>query len=112
MKSASIDYTNSNASDIVFNFGKKCKADYVSGAALSVSTSGYTYNFPAQHLPTIISDGSGANIEAIRSYFTDEQVVRRIAEHTGIEFNTLTNGDYKLMLEPIMYTLITVSGLQ
>ena len=110
VKSASIDYTNSNASDIEFHFGKKCKADYVGGAGLSINTGGYTYKIPDQPLPTIISDGSGASIEAIRSYFTDEQVVRGISGHVGIEYDDLTNGDYKLMLEPIMY--ITYNGVR
>ncbi len=110
VKSASIDYTNSDTSDIRFHFEKKCKADYVGGASLTISTNEYVSKAAAQPLPTIISDGSGANIEAIRSYFTDEQVVKRIAEHMGIEFDDLTNGDYKLMLEPIMY--ITFNGIR
>lgn len=110
VKSASIDYTNSNASDIEFHFGKKCKADYVGGAALSASTAKYYCKAPDQPLPTIISDGSGASIEAIRSYFTDEQVVRGISDHMGIEYDKLTNGDYKLMIEPIMY--ITFNGIR
>ncbi len=57
VKSASVDYTNSNVRDIIFHFGKKCKAEYVSGAELSASNSGYTYIIPNQHIPTIISDG-------------------------------------------------------
>lgn len=107
-KSASYDYTNKDVSDITFHFGKVSKAEYLQGVPLTPKTSKYSYINPSEPLPRIISDGSGANIEAIRSYFTDEQVVRRIAEHTGIEFDTLTNGDYKLMLEPIMY--ITFNG--
>ena len=110
VKSASIDYTNTNASDIALHFGKISKAEYVGGSALSATTSSYTFINPTEPLPTIISDGSGASIEEIRSYFTDEQVVRRIAEHTGIDFDDLTNGDYKLMVEPIMY--ITFNGIR
>lgn len=110
VKSASIDYTNAYTGDIQFHFGKKCKADYVGGAPLAISTGEYVSTASAQSLPTIISDGSGANIEAIRSYFTDEQVVKRIAEHMGFEYDDLTNGDYKLMLEPIMY--ITYNGIR
>ena len=110
VKSASIDYTNSNASDIELHFGKKCKSDYVGGAKLSASTAKYYCKAPDQPLPTIISDGSGASIEAIRSYFTDEQVVRGISGHVGIEYDKLTNGDYKLMVEPIMY--ITFNGIR
>lgn len=110
VKSASIDYTNTNASDIALHFEKISKAEYVGGSALSATTSSYTFINPTEPLPTIISDGSGASIEEIRSYFTDEQVVRRIAEHTGIDFDDLTNGDYKLMVEPIMY--ITFNGIR
>lgn len=110
VKSASIDYTNAYTADIQFHFGKKCKADYVGGAPLTISTGEYVSTAGAQSLPTIISDGSGANIEAIRSYFTDEQVVKRIAEHTGFKYDDLTGGDYKLMLEPIMY--ITYNGIR
>lgn len=109
-KSASYDYTNKNVADIALHFGKISKAEYVSGAGLSATTSAYTFINPAEPLPTIVSDGSGASIEEIRSYFTDEQVVRRIAEHTGIKYDKLTNGDYKLMLEPIMY--ITYDGVR
>ena len=110
VRSVSVDYTNSGAGNIVFHFGKKCKADYVGGASLSVSTGAYAYKVPGQPLPTIISDGSGASIEAIRSYFTDEQVVRGISNHVGIKYDELTNGDYKLMIEPVMY--ITYNGIR
>lgn len=112
VKSASYDYSNANVGDIAFHFGKKSKAEYVSGASLSVSTSQYVYKTPAQRLPTIISDGEYlfADIEKIRSYFTDEQVVREISSHVGIAYDKLTGGDYKLMIEPIMY--ITYNGVR
>ena len=112
VRSASIDYTNKNVSDIRFHFGKVSKAEYVSGRELSVSTGEYVYKTPAQKLPTIISDGGGlaADINKIRSYFTDEQVIRGISNHVEIPFDTLTNGDYKLMIEPIMY--ITFNGIK
>lgn len=112
VKSASVDYSNANVGDIAFHFGKKCKSEYVSGASLSASSSQYVYKTPAQPLPTIISDGESlfADIEQIRSYFTDEQVVREISLHVGITYDKLTNGDYKLMIEPIMY--ITYKGVR
>lgn len=112
IKSASVDYSNANVGDITFHFGKKCKSEYVSGASLSASSSQYVYKTPAQPLPTIISDGESlfADIEQIRSYFTDEQVVREISSYVGIVYDKLTNGDYKLMLEPIMY--ITYKGVR
>lgn len=109
--SSSFDYTNKNPSDIAFYFEKKCKADYLNGAALSPGTEEYDYITPAQPLPLIVSNGSyTTNIEKIRSYFTDEQVVRRIAQHAGFSFKKLTNGDYKLMLEPIVY--VTYNGIR
>lgn len=37
-KSSSIDYTNTNQSGIAFHFGKVCKADYLNGSTLKVST--------------------------------------------------------------------------
>ena len=112
VKSASVDYSNANVGDIAFHFGKKCKAEYVSGASLSATTSQYVYKTPSQSLPTIISDGESlfADIDQIRSYFTDEQVVREISNHVGIAYNKLISGDYKLMLEPIMY--ITYNGIR
>ncbi|MCM1488178.1 MAG: hypothetical protein NC203_07420, partial [Firmicutes bacterium] len=112
IKSASVDYSNANIGDIAFHFGKKCKVEYIGGASLSASTAQYVYKTPSQAIPTIISDGESlfADIERIRSYFTDEQVVREISSHVGINYDKLTNGDYKLMLEPIMY--ITYNGIR
>ncbi len=41
---------------------------------------GYTFYNPAQSLPQIISTSrGGANLAAIKQYFTDEQVIRAIA---------------------------------
>lgn len=42
VKSNSIDYSNTNVSDISFHFGKKCKIEYMGGASLSVSTENYS----------------------------------------------------------------------
>ncbi len=71
---------------------------------MSVSVSGYSYRNPSQSLPKIISTSSSkASIAAIRSYFTDEQVIRSIAGYAGIDFDTLIGGDYKLVVEPLAY---------
>ena len=58
-----------------------------------------------------------ANIEQIKSYFTDEQVVRSIAGLTGMDFDTLVGGEYRLLLEPISFlkfqgTLIAVTATE
>ena len=99
-----IDLTNKRPDDIQSHFGKVSKLSYTGGRGVSPSGSKYSYVNPAQALPTIISSGSGnANIEAIKSYFTDEQVIRSIAGMTGMDFDTLVGGDYKLLIEPIAY---------
>lgn len=112
VKSSSIDYSNTNVSDIAFHFGKRCKSEYLSGASLSVSTENYSCKTPTSPLPTIISDGEAlfADIEKIRSYFTDEQVIKGISNHLGFDYEELIGGDYKLMIEPIMY--ITYHGIR
>lgn len=99
-----IDLTNKHP-NIVYSFGKVSKLSYTKGTALAVDTGAYEYVNPAQSLPRIISSQSlgKANIEEIKSYFTDEQVVRSIAELTGMDFDTLVNGQYRLLLEPISF---------
>lgn len=48
VKSASIDYTNKNVTDIALHFGKVSKAEYVGGTALSANTSSYTFINPTE----------------------------------------------------------------
>ncbi|MCM1168128.1 MAG: hypothetical protein NC401_19255 [Ruminococcus sp.] len=104
IKSESVDYTNKHPDNIAVHFGKVSKAEYVAGKSLSVSTAKYKYKNPAQPLPLIVSNGDyTTDIEEIRSYFTDEKVVETIAEQAGFTLKKLTDGNYKLMLEPIIY---------
>lgn len=106
-----IDFTNKNPDNIQAHFGKVSKISYTKGFSLTPNPQAYTYVNPAQAIPRIISSGSGnANIEAIKSYFTDEQVIRSIANLTGFNFDTLINGDYKILLEPIAY--MTFQGVR
>lgn len=99
-----IDLTNKVPVANVAHFGKVSKLSYNAGRGLSVSVSGYSYRNPSQSLPKIISTGSSkASIAAIRSYFTDEQVIRSIAGYAGMDFDTLISGDYKLVVEPLAY---------
>ena len=108
---ASIDLTNRSPSDIKVHFGKVCKSDYRGGAGLSAKVGGYDYYVPAQSLPKIITTSSGsASLAAIKSYFTDEQVIRSIAGYVGMDYDTLIGGDYKLLLEPIAY--VTFEGVR
>lgn len=104
VKSKSVDYSNARPKDIKLNFGKVSKTAYIKGTKLKPSTSKYTSIAPTQKLPSIISiNGANKNIAKIRKYFTDEAIIKRIAKDTGIAFNTLVNGNYKLLLEPIVY---------
>ncbi|NCB42256.1 MAG: hypothetical protein EOM59_06510 [Clostridia bacterium] len=107
----SVDITNFDASGVTAHFGKVCKVSYNSGSTLSPKVGGYAYYNPGQKLPRIISSGTvSASIDAIKSYFTDEQVIRYICEITGMSFESLTTGDdYRLLLEPIVY--LTYSGI-
>lgn len=105
-----IDLTNKHP-EISVNFKKVCKISYTGGCALSPDTNAYDYINPSQPLPKIIgTSGGNANITAIKSYFTDEQVIRSIANLTGMDFNVLTNGQYRLLLEPIAY--MTFGGIK
>ncbi|MBO5159792.1 MAG: hypothetical protein J6B94_09450 [Lachnospiraceae bacterium] len=105
----SIDLTNRKPNDIVVHFGKVCKSQYRNGAGLSPYTSAYTYINPGQALPKIITTSSGsASLAQIKSYFTDEQVIRSIAGYVGVSYDIIVSGSYKLLLEPIAY--VTYQG--
>ena len=99
-----IDITNKQP-DVVYSFGKVSKVSYTRGRTLTPDTGIYEYVNPAQALPKIISSESlgASNIEEIKSYFTDEQVVRSIAGLTGMPFDSLISGEYRLLIEPIAY---------
>lgn len=99
-----IDLTNRTPSTGMLHFGKISKLSYNAGQTLTPRAGNYHFINPAQSLPRIISTGSyPASIEAIRSYFTDEQVIRSIAGYVGMDFDTLVGGDYKIVVEPIAY---------
>jgi hypothetical protein len=105
-----IDLTNKQPV-IAVNFKKVSKISYAGGRALSPDTNPYDYVNPSQSLPKIIGTSSGnGNIAAIKSYFTDEQVIRSIANLTGMNFDILINGEYRLLLEPIAY--MTFQGIK
>lgn len=105
-----IDLTNRHPV-IAVNFKKVSKISYTGGRTLSPDTNPYDYVNPSQPLPKIISTSSGnGNIAAIKSYFTDEQVIRSIANLAGMDFDVLINGQYRLLLEPIAY--FTFGGIK
>lgn len=99
-----VDFTNKTPPSTIIHFGKVSKLQYNGGASLSVKMNGYTYINPVQPIPRIISSGSGqASIEEIKQYFCSEYTLMRIADVTGMNYNILISGGYKLLLEPIAY---------
>lgn len=100
---APIDITNKPPNTSIYNFGKVSKIQYSSGRSISPVKGGYKCVKPKQAIPKIISVNGKNNIQAIKSYFTDEQVIRSIAVLTGMDFNILIGGEYKLLLEPIAF---------
>lgn len=98
-----IDLTNKSPATSIYHFGKVSKLQYNGGRGLSPIKGGYTFKNPAQALPRIISTNGSNNIDAIKSYFTDEQVIRSIAATTGMSYDVLIGGDYKLLIEPFAF---------
>lgn len=99
-----IDWSNKSPNSNTIHFGKISKLSYNAGQALSPQVGNYACIRPGQSLPRIISSGSTpTSIDAIRSYFTDEQVIRAIAGYVGMDFDTLIGGEYKIVIEPIAY---------
>jgi len=99
-----IDYTNITPPAGMTYFVPKSKIEYLNGAGLAMTYGTYSCKNPAVPLPRIIGTSSGnANLEAIRSYFTSEGAAQMIADDFGIPFDVLTNGDYRLLLEPMAY---------
>lgn len=98
-----IDLTNKQPATTIYHFGKVSKMQYTGGRGLSPQQGGYTFKNPSQKLPKIVSSNGSNNIAAIKSYFTDEQVIRSIATTTGMDYDVLIGGKYKLLIEPLAF---------
>lgn len=98
-----IDFTNKPPSSTIYNFGKVSKIQYNNGRALSPVKGGYTCIKPSQSIPKIISTNGSNNIDEIKKYFCSEYLIKLVANQTGMNYDLLINGDYKLLLEPIAY---------
>lgn len=106
-----IDFTNKKPASTIAHFNKVSKIQYARGVGLSPTMNGYIYNNPDIAIPKIISTSSGTgNIEEIKRYFCSEYMIMTIADITGFNYNTLINGDYKILLEPIAY--LTFNGVK
>ena len=98
-----VDFTNKTPSAGMYHFGKVSKMQYNSGVRLNPIKGGYTFKNPGQAMPRIISTNGNNNIEAIKKYFCSEYVVKRIAEVTGMDYDVLIGGQYKILLEPFAF---------
>ncbi len=106
-----IDFTDKAPSSTTAHFGKVSKLQYNNGTSLTPHMNGYTYNTPGIAMPRIISSGSGqADIDEIKRYFCSEYTLMRIADVTGMDYEVLINGQYKILLEPIAY--MTFQGVK
>jgi len=100
---APVDFTNITPPANLYHFGKVSKLQYNRGTPLHPEQGGYTFKNSGLTMPRIVSTNGTSNISAIKKYFCSEYVVKRIAEVTGKNYDTLIGGDYKILLEPIAY---------
>lgn len=101
-----VDLTNQTLAASLIHFGKVCKISYNSGMTLTPYVGSYSYKNPAQALPRIIYSKTygKASIAEIKSYFTDEQVIRSVCALTGFDYDRLVGkSDFRLVIEPIAY---------
>ncbi len=105
--SHSFDLTNINLRSNVYTFGIYSKLKYRNGeVSLMLNSADYTVVRPTISMPRIITSGSGsASIEEIKRYFCSEYAVQLVANTLGIEYDTLVNGQYKILIEPVAYFL-------
>ena len=103
-KTTPVDFTNKSPNVNTNHFGKKSKINYRNGSKLNWINGNYTYKNPTHSLPRIISENGRGNIEAIKRYFADEQILRDYCKIVGtIKYDDLISGKYKLLIEPIAY---------
>ncbi len=102
-KVACFDWSNQSESSVRRSFVRRNKLDYTHGAELTISVAQYNSTKPTNTMPTIVGGSGGNNIAAIKRYFTDKGTIQNIFVRTGIPYEDLTGGDYKLLLEPIAY---------
>lgn len=98
-----IDLTNKNPPSTLFHFGKVSKLSYSNGKGLSPQQGTYQYINPPQAIPRIVSTNGSNNIDAIKKYFCSEYTIKLISNHTGMDYDVLIGGDYKLLLEPFAF---------
>jgi hypothetical protein len=107
----------------VSHFGKVSKLEYMGVAgyssqkSLAWSSENYTLNpmgikisYKVDDLPIIVSSNTtgDSDIEVIKTYFNNEDRLRGIASRVGISYETMICGNYKIIIEPVIY--LTLDG--
>ena len=104
--SGSFDISNKVMTRVVYNFGLHSKLQYRAGLGLAPQAGNYAVVKPTIQIPKIVpSSSGGASIAEIKRYFCSEYIAVLIANQTGIEYEKLINGNYKVLIEPIAYFL-------
>ncbi len=113
-----IDYfRKSKENKAIVHFGKYSKLEYMgvagysSSKALQQSSEGYrvdsggkTVAYQVEEMPTIVSSSLGnSDIDEIKDYFDDKARLEVIASRVGMSYEEMTNGNYKLIIEPVIY---------
>lgn len=102
--STPVDFSNRAQSGNVLHFGSVSKLEYLNGASLQLqSGTGYSCIQPATPMPTIVSATGRNSIESIKRYFCSEYACMMVAEASGMDYEDMTSGRYKLMVEPLAY---------
>lgn len=101
----------------ILHFGKTPKLEYmgVQGYAAAkglvqsnedyqVNTEGVRVSYWIEDMPIIVSSSLGnSDIDEIKDYFNNEARLKGIAARVGMSYEQMINGNYKLIIEPIIY---------
>ncbi|MCL2050847.1 MAG: hypothetical protein FWG91_03810 [Lachnospiraceae bacterium] len=101
---ASVDFSNGAdglRDSVEVHFGKVDKRDRHLGSSLSMFLGNYSVYAPSAPLPRII--GASGSIDAVKDYFCDEITLRNLCSHLSFSYESLVDGGYMVLFEPIMY---------
>jgi hypothetical protein len=90
----------------VTHFGNTSKMAYRDGEALTSTMADYDF-YTVEDCPYILGE-LAASPQAIKDFINNKSMLTKIADWCGggLTYETLTGGDYKMLVEPILYCLI------
>lgn len=108
-----IDYSNRDHNNwyyLTINGELDSKIEYYWEDKLKLM-SGYANKVPGRKLPNIMrGNNPNQNMENVKSYFSEMNALKGIANDFSIPYEELISGKYKLLLEPIIYVHIRING--